>query len=128
MGKLDEVIRMGSGLRWAQVGLFVTCRIAGGEAGMEHIQGAVRPAADCIAGDGGLFTVESHDQYLAERQAGERPTITTGRSLAGARSATCSMSWGTTPDSLAHGSKRRSSMSICTPAMPANRPGRCGRV
>ncbi|MGP1357179.1 carnitine 3-dehydrogenase [Roseicyclus sp.] len=35
-GEIDEAIRMGFGLRWAQMGLFETYRIAGGEAGMRH--------------------------------------------------------------------------------------------
>ena len=34
--EIDEAIRMGFGLRWAQMGLFETVRIAGGEAGMRH--------------------------------------------------------------------------------------------
>ena len=34
--EIDESIRMGFGLRWAQMGLFETYRIAGGDAGMEH--------------------------------------------------------------------------------------------
>lgn len=33
---IDNVIRYGFGLRWAQMGLFETYRIAGGEAGMTH--------------------------------------------------------------------------------------------
>jgi carnitine 3-dehydrogenase len=33
---LDDVIRYSFGLRWAQMGLFQTYRIAGGEAGMPH--------------------------------------------------------------------------------------------
>ncbi|MFA5539827.1 MAG: 3-hydroxyacyl-CoA dehydrogenase NAD-binding domain-containing protein, partial [Gemmobacter sp.] len=35
-GEIDEAIRMGFGLRWGQMGLFETYRIAGGEAGMKH--------------------------------------------------------------------------------------------
>ncbi len=35
-GEIDDVIRYGFGLRWAQMGLFETYRIAGGEAGMAH--------------------------------------------------------------------------------------------
>lgn len=35
-GEIDNAIRYGFGLRWAQMGLFETCRIAGGEAGMRH--------------------------------------------------------------------------------------------
>ena len=34
--EIDNAIRYGFGLRWAQMGLFVTYRIAGGEAGMRH--------------------------------------------------------------------------------------------
>ena len=34
--EIDEAIRMGFGLRWGQMGLFETYRIAGGEAGMKH--------------------------------------------------------------------------------------------
>ena len=33
--EIDDAIRMGFGLRWAQMGLFETYRIAGGEAGMK---------------------------------------------------------------------------------------------
>ncbi|MCK5921626.1 MAG: hypothetical protein KAG66_11845, partial [Methylococcales bacterium] len=33
---IDDVIRFGFGLRWAQMGLFETYRIAGGEQGMAH--------------------------------------------------------------------------------------------
>jgi len=35
-GEIDEAIRMGFGLCWAQMGLFETCRIAGRAAGMRH--------------------------------------------------------------------------------------------
>jgi carnitine 3-dehydrogenase len=35
-GEIDEAIRLGFGLRWGQMGLFETYRIAGGEAGMRH--------------------------------------------------------------------------------------------
>ena len=34
--EVDEIIRMGFGLRWAQMGLFETYRIAGGSQGMKH--------------------------------------------------------------------------------------------
>ena len=42
--ELDEVIRMGFGLRWAQMGLFEAYRIAGGEAGMKHFMAQFGPA------------------------------------------------------------------------------------
>jgi carnitine 3-dehydrogenase len=34
--EIDDAIRFGFGLRWAQMGLFETYRLAGGEAGMKH--------------------------------------------------------------------------------------------
>lgn len=42
--EIDESIRMGFGLRWAQMGLFETYRIAGGEAGMKHFMAQFGPA------------------------------------------------------------------------------------
>ena len=42
--EIDDAIRFGFGLRWAQMGLFETYRIAGGEAGMQHFIGQFGPA------------------------------------------------------------------------------------
>ncbi|RMF37601.1 MAG: carnitine 3-dehydrogenase [Alphaproteobacteria bacterium] len=42
--EVDEAIRMGFGLRWAQMGLFEGYRIAGGEAGMRHFIAQFGPA------------------------------------------------------------------------------------
>lgn len=42
--ELDDSIRYGFGLRWAQMGLFETYRIAGGEAGMKHFMAQFGPA------------------------------------------------------------------------------------
>ncbi|MWD27769.1 carnitine 3-dehydrogenase [Aquicoccus sp. SCR17] len=42
--ELDDAIRYGFGLRWAQMGLFETYRIAGGEAGMAHFISQFGPA------------------------------------------------------------------------------------
>ncbi len=44
--EIDDAIRMGFGLRWAQMGLFETYRIAGGEAGMRHFLGQFGPALE----------------------------------------------------------------------------------
>ncbi|MDX2482542.1 MAG: carnitine 3-dehydrogenase [Pseudodonghicola sp.] len=41
--EIDEAIRMGFGLRWAQMGLFDTYRVAGGEAGMKHFMAQFGP-------------------------------------------------------------------------------------
>ena len=42
--EIDAAIRMGFGLRWAQMGLFETYRIAGGEAGMRQFLAQFGPA------------------------------------------------------------------------------------
>lgn len=42
--EIDEAIRMGFGIRWAQMGLFDTYRVAGGEAGMKHFMAQFGPA------------------------------------------------------------------------------------
>lgn len=44
--ELDDSIRYGFGLRWAQMGLFETYRIAGGEAGMKHFITQFGPALE----------------------------------------------------------------------------------
>jgi carnitine 3-dehydrogenase len=42
--EIDDAIRFGFGIRWAQMGLFETYRVAGGEAGMEHFIAQFSPA------------------------------------------------------------------------------------
>jgi carnitine 3-dehydrogenase len=42
--EIDDAIRYGFGLRWAQMGLFETYRIAGGQAGMRHFMAQFGPA------------------------------------------------------------------------------------
>ena len=42
--EIDNAIRYGFGLRWAQMGLFETYRVAGGEAGMRHFISQFGPA------------------------------------------------------------------------------------
>jgi len=44
--EIDNAIRYGFGLRWAQMGLFETYRLAGGEAGMKHFIAQFGP---CLA-------------------------------------------------------------------------------
>ncbi len=44
--EIDEAISYGFGLRWAQMGLFETYRIAGGEAGMAHFIKQFGPALE----------------------------------------------------------------------------------
>jgi carnitine 3-dehydrogenase len=42
-GEVDDAIRYGPGLRWAQMGTFLTYRIAGGEDGMRHFMAQFGP-------------------------------------------------------------------------------------
>jgi carnitine 3-dehydrogenase len=48
-GEIDDAIRYGFGLRWAQMGLFETYRTAGGEGGMRHF---IAPSGEVSAGRG----------------------------------------------------------------------------
>jgi carnitine 3-dehydrogenase len=41
--EIDDAIRYGFGLRWAQMGIFETYRVAGGEAGMRHFMAQFGP-------------------------------------------------------------------------------------
>jgi carnitine 3-dehydrogenase len=41
--ELDDIVRYGFGLRWAQLGVFDTYRVAGGEAGMRHFMAQFGP-------------------------------------------------------------------------------------
>ena len=42
--EIDDAVRFGAGLRWAQMGTFLTYRIAGGEDGMRHFLAQFGPA------------------------------------------------------------------------------------
>ncbi len=44
--EIDDAIRYGFGIRWAQMGLFETYRVAGGEAGMKHFIAQFGPALE----------------------------------------------------------------------------------
>jgi carnitine 3-dehydrogenase len=41
--ELDDIMRYGFGLRWAQMGMFQVYRVAGGEAGMRHFMAQFGP-------------------------------------------------------------------------------------
>jgi len=45
-GEIDDAIRYGFGLRWAQMGVFESYRLAGGEAGMAHFLEHFGPALE----------------------------------------------------------------------------------
>ncbi|MEM9621492.1 MAG: 3-hydroxyacyl-CoA dehydrogenase NAD-binding domain-containing protein, partial [Pseudomonadota bacterium] len=62
---IDEVMRHSFGLRWAQMGLFETYRLAGGEAGMHHFLEQFGPA---LAWPWSRLTdVPAMDQALIEK-------------------------------------------------------------
>ncbi len=42
--ELDDIMRYGFGIRWAQMGMFQVYRVAGGEAGMRHFMAQFGPA------------------------------------------------------------------------------------
>ncbi len=46
VSEIDDAIRFGPGLRWAQMGTFLTYRIAGGEDGMHHFLSQFGPALE----------------------------------------------------------------------------------
>jgi carnitine 3-dehydrogenase len=68
-GELDDIMRYGFGLRWAQMGLFDTYRVAGGEAGMRHFLAQFGP---CLAWPWSRLTdVPAFDDALVELIAGQ---------------------------------------------------------
>lgn len=67
--EIDDAIRMGFGLRWAQMGLFETYRIAGGEAGMRHFLNQFGPALKWPWTK--LMDVPDLDEALVEAIAGQ---------------------------------------------------------
>lgn len=67
--EIDEAIRMGFGLRWGQMGLFETYRVAGGEAGMRHFLAQFGP---CLTWPWTRLTdVPEFDDALVELIAGQ---------------------------------------------------------
>jgi len=65
--EIDDAIRYGFGIRWAQMGLFETYRIAGGEAGMKHFIAQFGP---CLSWPWTkLMDVPEHDNLVAMMRA-----------------------------------------------------------
>ncbi|MEX2692792.1 carnitine 3-dehydrogenase [Rhizobium mongolense] len=76
---LDDVIRYSFGLRWAQMGLFETYRIAGGEAGMRHFLAQFGP---CLAWPWTKLTnVVDLDDALVEKIGQQSDEQAEGRSI-----------------------------------------------
>ncbi|MCE7027108.1 carnitine 3-dehydrogenase [Jiella avicenniae] len=76
---LDDVIRYSFGLRWAQMGLFQTYRIAGGEAGMRHFLGQFGPALQWPWTK--LTDVVDLDEALVDRIASQSDAQNEGLSI-----------------------------------------------
>ena len=77
--QVDNAIRYGFGLRWAQMGLFETYRLAGGEAGMRHFLAQFGPA---LAWPWSRLTdVPELDEALIERIAEQSDQQSGGRSI-----------------------------------------------
>ncbi|NDW03627.1 carnitine 3-dehydrogenase [Jiella pacifica] len=76
---LDDVIRYSFGLRWAQMGLFQTYRIAGGEAGMRHFLGQFGPALKWPWTK--LTDVVDLDEALVDRIAAQSDAQNVGLSI-----------------------------------------------
>jgi carnitine 3-dehydrogenase len=77
--EIDEAIRMGFGLRWAQMGLFETYRIAGGEAGMRHFLEQFGP---CLTWPWTkLMDVPEFDDALVDLIAGQSDAQSGDRSI-----------------------------------------------
>ncbi|MFQ6161660.1 carnitine 3-dehydrogenase [Sinorhizobium meliloti] len=76
---LDDVMRYSFGMRWAQMGLFETYRIAGGEAGMRHFLAQFGP---CLKWPWTKFTdVVDLDDALVEKIGAQSDAQAAGRSI-----------------------------------------------
>ncbi|NIZ14714.1 carnitine 3-dehydrogenase, partial [Phaeobacter sp. HF9A] len=67
--EIDNAIRYGFGIRWAQMGLFETYRVAGGEAGMKHFMAQFGPCLDLPWTK--LTDVPEYTEELVELIAGQ---------------------------------------------------------
>jgi carnitine 3-dehydrogenase len=76
---LDDVMRYSFGMRWAQMGLFETYRIAGGEAGMRHFLAQFGP---CLKWPWTKFTdVVDLDDALVEKIGAQSDAQAADRSI-----------------------------------------------
>lgn len=77
--ELDDVMRYGFGLRWAQMGMFEVYRIAGGEAGMRHFIAQFGP---CLKWPWTKYTdVVDLDDALVDKIARQSDEQAAGRSI-----------------------------------------------
>lgn len=78
--EVDDAIRFGAGLRWAALGTFLTCRLAGGEAGMRHFMAQFGPALQLPWTR--LTDVPSLDAALLDKLVAQSDAQAAGRSTA----------------------------------------------
>ncbi len=78
-GQIDDAIRFGFGLRWAQMGLFETYRLGGGEQGMRHFLQQFGPALQWPWSR--LTDVPELDDALIERIAQQTEEHAAGASV-----------------------------------------------
>ncbi|QPM92357.1 carnitine 3-dehydrogenase [Pseudooceanicola algae] len=78
--QVDEAIRMGFGLRWAQMGLFEVYRIAGGDAGLSSYFAQFGPSLQWPWSR--LTDVPDLDAALVDRIVAQSDAQTAGRSVA----------------------------------------------
>jgi carnitine 3-dehydrogenase len=77
--ELDDIVRFGFGLRYAQMGVFETYRIAGGEAGMRHFLAQFGP---CLSWPWTkLMDVPEFDDELIELIAGQSDAQSASHSI-----------------------------------------------
>lgn len=76
---LDDIIRFSFGMRWAQMGLFETYRIAGGEAGMRHFLAQFGPTLTWPWTH--LMDVPELDDALVEKISGQSDAQAKGLSI-----------------------------------------------
>lgn len=125
--EIDEAICMGFGLRWAQMGLFETYRIAGGEAGMQHFLAQFGPALQWPWSR--LTDVPAMDDDLVALIAGQSDaqsgSLSIGalegirdRNLVGILRALKERDWGAGRILNAHDARRRADLLAPAPAAP----------
>jgi len=77
--EIDDVVRYSFGLRWAQMGTFMTYRIAGGEPGMRHFMNQFGPALKWPWTK--LMDVPDMDEALIDKIVAQSDAQAAGRSI-----------------------------------------------
>ncbi|MBA4350803.1 MAG: carnitine 3-dehydrogenase, partial [Rhodobacter sp.] len=132
--EIDEAIRMGFGLRWGQMGLFETYRVAGGEAGMKHFMAQFGP---CLTWPWTkLMDVPEFNDELVDLIAGQSDAQSghhtireleriRDQNLIGFLRVLKERNWGAGKVLLEHDARRRAAMPV---AVPGTGPMECARL